>query len=182
MEETPRTLIVPNSPFPTTGGPAAADVTTQRNFVVGGYAECSFKIGAGAETVFINCFDWEVKPVFDYSNLTAHGDYWQVNQFLDAGWTARVRGYLTLLAAHYIFGLTKGWLTGTPPTGGVPAAFVFTGYSTVKAANGVGTSANAIMWQGTCGIKEGTILVPNTMLEQEITLIGTGTPTAGLGA
>jgi hypothetical protein len=65
---------------------------------------------------------------------------------------------------------------------GIPTPLLFTAYSTLKAANGAGTGPNAIIWQGTCGIKEGTLLVPNAMLEQEITLIGSGIPTAGTGA
>jgi hypothetical protein len=149
----------PSGPFP--GASPGFDATPPRGVVIGRYAEC-YLFGA----VVANLFDWEVKPVFDYTNLTAHGDYWQINAFLDAGWTARARGYLSLLGATYIKSATSA---------NIPAALSFVGYTTLAAA-----SSPFIVWTGSCFIKEGGIFVPMALVEQEITVIGTGTPSAGL--
>lgn len=171
--ETPP-LLIAKEPFPTAPGlPTALSNTpngapllnsnTPRGFVIGRYAEC-YLFGA----VVANLFDWEVKPTFDYANLSAHGDYWQVNAFLDAGWTARAKGYLTLLGASYM-------ASGSALTGGkIPAALTFTGWSTIGNASG---GANPFkMWEGSCFVKDFSLLVPMAMVEQEISLIGTGTP------
>lgn len=152
----------PGAPSVFPGANPSPDPTGKRTYVIGRYAECF--VGG---VLVANLFHWEVKPVFDYSNLTAHGDYWQINAFLDAGWTARVRGYLNLQADTYFKAYTAN---------NIPPLLTFVGYSTL------GTAGNAkALWQGTCFIKEGSLEVPMPLVEQEITLIGTGTPTIGLG-
>jgi len=150
----------PDLPLPTAIPPA--DATPKRAVVNGRYAEC-WLFGA----VVANLFDWDLKPVFDYSNLTAHGDYWQVNVFLDGGWTARARGYLTLLGATYLNSALQ-------TVGGVkiPQTLTFTGYSTL----GVATTPLKI-WEGPCLIKDFSAMVPMALFEQEISVIGSGNPT-----
>lgn len=147
----------PDLPFP--GAAPGGDTTAQRGIVVGRYAECTL---FGTTTVLANLFDWEVKPVFDYSNLTAHGDYWQVNVFLDAGWTARARGYLTLLGSSYL---------ASALSANIPTSITFNGYSTLANAN-----TPKLLFAGTCFIKDFALMAPMALFEQEINVIGTATP------
>lgn len=155
----PRTA--PERPFP--GAAPTADSSTISPLVVGRYAEC-YLFGA----VVANLFDWELRATFDYSNLTAHGDYWQVNQFMDAGWTARARGYLTQLGSSYIAAaLAQVGVTGVY----IPTALTFRGFSTL------GNAGNAKeLFNGGCFIRDLAFMVPMAMFEQEINLIGSGNP------
>jgi hypothetical protein len=146
------------------GAAPPADSSTPSPLVVGRYAEC-YLFGA----VVANLFEWEVNPVFDYSNLTAHGDYWKVNVFLDAGWTGRARGYLTQLGSTYLVGaLAQVGATGVY----IPTALTFAGFSTL------GSAGNAkVLFQAGCFMSNLRMAVPMAMFEQEINLIGSGNPT-----
>lgn len=152
-----------NMPFPAAA--PSGDPTPKRGLVVGGFAECCL---FNTTTVLANLFEWSVKPVFDYSNLTAHGDPWQVNQFLDAGWTAQAKGYLTLLGATYL--ASGSGLTAAK----IPNLVIFNGYSTLASATG--GSNPFLLFAGSCGVKDFELMVPEALLVQTITLIGTGTP------
>jgi len=153
----------PDMPFP--GAAPPTDATAKRGLVVGAFAEC-YLFGA----VVANLFAWELKPVWDYANLTAHGDYWQVNAFLDGGWTARARGYLTLLGATYLTASLQ-----TVSSVKIPQSLTFTGYTTLGGAT---TGANPFkIWEGPCFIKDFAAMAPMALFEQEINVIGSGNPT-----
>lgn len=150
----------PGMPFP---GAAPTHITSPaaRSVLNGRYAECAI---GGSVLVFL--FDWRIRFNADYSNLTAAGDRWKVNVFLDADWTAQGRGYIAPAAtATYI----SGGLSA-----GIPQLLTFTGYSELL-------SGGHKIWEGACYLKDGDLSAPMALFEQSITLIGTGMPTSGVG-
>jgi hypothetical protein len=135
---------------------------TARSTVLNGrYAECAFN-----GLVLLYLFDWRIRANFDYANLTAAGDRWKVNVFLDADWTAEARGYMNVA--------TVSTYISNSQAAGIPQLLTFTGYSELAAGGHK-------IWEGSCWIKSGEISVPMALTEQHLEVIGTGMPTSGVG-
>jgi hypothetical protein len=150
-----------NMPFPSANPTVSG--TAARSVVQGRYAECS--IGSGGGVVLVLLFDWEITVNFDYADATAHGDLWKQKVFLDGDWTARARGYV-------VPGSTTQYIN-SGLTSGVPATLTFAGWSGA-------VSVGAKLWEGPCKISRGVISAPMALMTQEIELVSSGTPTAGI--
>lgn len=116
--------------------------------------------------VVLHLFDWEVTVEMETFDATAHGEYWRVHVQGDQSWRARARGYFKPSDASYLAARSSSV---------DPLVTVFTGYS------GMETTTDKIVWQGACFITRANFSVPMAMIEQEIELVGTGQPLAGLG-
>jgi len=134
---------------------------TARNFLNGRYAECAI---GGVVLVFL--FNFRIRMNADYANLTAAGDRWKVNVFLDADWTAEARGYIAPAAV-------TSYLSASM-TAGIPQPLTFTAYSELAAGGHK-------IWEGTCYIKSGEISAPMALVEQSLEVIGSFKPTSGVG-
>lgn len=146
-----------NTPFP--GSAPTPSAVAPRSAVVGRYAECS--IGG---VVLVLLFDWEVTVNFDYADTTAHGDLWKQKVFLDGDWTARARGYV-------VPGSTTQYINSGISSGS-PATLTFAGWSSATG----GTK----LWEGACKLSRGRITASMAMMEQEIELVSSGVPSAGI--
>ncbi len=143
-----------------------------RNALVGRYAECAIN---GLVLVFL--FDWEVNVESSLVNLTACGDRWQIHVPVDSTWTARGRGYISPNVSTSYISAAYNSRTASPPT--IPASaqlLTFNGFTDVVGG------AGAKVWEGQCFITSGRLSAPMGLFEQEITLRGTGVPTAGIPA
>lgn len=146
-------------PFPTAGE------LTRLN---GRYAVCSFVGGAGVGAITLTAFDWEMEINTEFVDGTGHGDIWDVPIPLKYMWTARVRGYYDTSNTPYMHTYTL-----QAPASGVPPDILSGTFSAYK--DDVPTT---LVFSGACFVVRARWNVPHAMLEQELELRGTGTPTA----
>lgn len=143
----------PSIPLPTAG-----EVTRR----AGRYAVCTI---AG---LVLTAHEWELEIRTDFVDGTGHGDIWDIPVPLKYSWTARVRGRFDTANNPYMH-LYNGQITGSPPPD--ITAIAFNAYGSTTIASPVFTGNGFVVrasWQA-----------PNdAMLEQEVEMRGTGTPSA----
>lgn len=149
----------PNASIPAPGAPLAAPP----DLLVGVYALAT--LGPPTPVIVLHLFDCQVKISQKLVEVTGHGDEWDQWVPLRQGWTATARGYLTRSGA---------------------ATVTYVGQSAKKSASGPELTfalysdwGTTPIFAGTCFMEDCTISRPNAMVEQEITLRGSTTPTTG---
>lgn len=143
--------------------PPGAPQNTSADLLVGVYASVDIT-GVGT----LHCFDWELRFRQQLVDVSGHGDEWEQWKPVRQGWTLRARGYLTRStpAADTYYG--SGALDRSSP-GAEVTANCYSDYDTGQTP----------IFTGTAYAEDVSLSAPNTMVEQEITIRGNATPTAG---
>lgn len=143
--------------------------------IVGQFATASIQSSPSVYTQLFNLTEWEVTIESEVADVTAHGDFWEVNVPLKQSWRGRMKGFVALTGvASYMAAFAQG-------SGGDyrdPVLIYFTGYNT-STPPGAGTvqGAGNIIFQGQGFVTRGNISMPMAMGEQEIEITGSGSPT-----
>jgi len=137
--------------------PVPGAATTRK---VGHYAVCTL---AG---MTLTAFEWSLEIRTDFVDGTGHGDIWDVPVPLKYSWTARVRGYFDTANNPYTH-LYNAQASGSPPPD--ITAINFIAYKD--------DIPSSIVFQGAGFVTRASWTVPDSMLEQEVEMRGTGTPT-----
>ena len=143
--------------------------------IVGQFATCSFNTGIAVYTQLVSCTEWEVTIESEMADVTAHGDFWEVNVPLKQSWRARAKGYVAITG---VLSYMVAFAQGSAGDYRDPVLTYFTGYNTATPpGSGTVQGLSNIIFQGQGYITRGNISVPMTMAEQEIEITGSGSPT-----
>lgn len=143
--------------------------------IVGQFATASLQTSSSVYTQLFSLTEWEITIESEMAEVTAHGDFWEVNVPLKQSWRGRAKGFVALTG---VLSYLAAFKQGSDGDYRDPVLLYFTGYNTVTPP-GAGTvqGASNIIFQGQGYVTRGNISVPMAMAEQEIEITGSGSPT-----